>query len=132
LILFLHYDGKKSVLGKEKEHGGNHIAICRIGRLGDCLCLGYVIKHSISFIPNKFIPLILAITGIILNIWINDWTITPEIILGGMASGLASTGAFELVRNIAGESSESPQEVTQEIPEKKEQQKSGNLHTEKE
>ncbi|HBI73210.1 MAG TPA: holin [Lachnospiraceae bacterium] len=99
--------------------------------LGICLCLGYVIKHSISFIPNKFIPLILAITGIILNIWINDWTITPEIILGGMASGLASTGAFELVRNIVGESSESQQEVTQEIPEKKEQQKSGNLHDEK-
>jgi len=66
-----------------------------------CLCLGYVIKHSISFIPNKYIPLIMAIVGIILNVWINGWKFTPEILLGGLASGLASTGAFEMVRNIA-------------------------------
>jgi len=65
-----------------------------------CLCLGYVIKHSISFIPNKYIPLIMAVVGTILNVWINGWTMTPEILLGGLASGLASTGAFELVRNI--------------------------------
>ncbi|MBE5968267.1 MAG: holin [Lachnospiraceae bacterium] len=83
--------------------------------LGICLCIGYVIKHSISFIPNKFIPLILAIIGIILNVWINGWTITPEIILGGMASGLASTGAFELVRNITGEPKPSSEEVTEEM-----------------
>lgn len=68
--------------------------------LAICLCLGYVIKHSISFIPNKYIPLLMAISGIILNVWINGWTFTPEILLGGLASGLASTGAFELVRNI--------------------------------
>lgn len=68
--------------------------------LSICLCLGYIIKHSISFIPNKYIPLIMAIVGIILNVWINGWKITPEILLGGLASGLASTGAFEMVRNI--------------------------------
>jgi hypothetical protein len=65
-----------------------------------CLALGYVIKKSLTFIPNKFIPLIMAIIGVVLNIWIN-WAFTPEILLGGLASGLASTGAFELVRNIA-------------------------------
>lgn len=65
-----------------------------------CLCLGYIIKHSISFIPNKYIPLIMAVVGTILNVWINGWTFTPEILVGGLASGLASTGAFELVRNI--------------------------------
>lgn len=42
----------------------------------------------------------MAIVGIILNVWINGWKITPEILLGGLASGLASTGAFEMVRNI--------------------------------
>jgi TctA family transporter len=68
--------------------------------LAICLCLGYIIKHSISFIPNKFIPLIVAVVGIILNVWINGWTFTPEILLGGLASGLASTGTFEMVRNI--------------------------------
>jgi hypothetical protein len=69
--------------------------------LAICLCLGYVIKHSVSFIPNKYIPLIMAVSGILLNVWISGWTFTPEILLGGLASGLASTGAFEMVRNIA-------------------------------
>lgn len=68
--------------------------------LAICLCLGYIIKHSISFLPNKYIPLIMAIAGTILNVWISGWKFTPEILLGGMASGLASTGTYELVRNI--------------------------------
>lgn len=67
--------------------------------LAICLCLGYIIKHSISFIPN-YIPLIMAITGVILNIWISGWKFSPEILLGGLASGLASTGSYELIRNI--------------------------------
>jgi len=65
-----------------------------------CLCLGYVIKHSLNAIPNKYIPLIMAVLGVILNVWMNAWSFTPEILLGGLASGLASTGAFELIRNI--------------------------------
>lgn len=64
-----------------------------------CLAIGYLIKHSLNFIPNKYIPLILAIIGIGVNIWVNR-TFTPEILLGGLASGLAATGAFEAVRNI--------------------------------
>ena len=64
-----------------------------------CLALGYVIKHSLSFIPNKYIPLIMAVLGVILNVWLNAWVFTPDILLGGLASGLASTGAFELGRN---------------------------------
>jgi len=68
-----------------------------------CLGVGYVIKHSLSFIPNKYIPLIMAVLGIVLNVWINAGALTPEILLGGLASGLASTGVFELRRNIKGE-----------------------------
>jgi uncharacterized membrane protein len=68
--------------------------------LAICLCLGYIIKHSIPFIPNKYIPLIMAVAGTILNVWISGWTFTPEILLGGMASGLASTGTHELIKNI--------------------------------
>ena len=49
---------------------------------------------------SKYIPLIMAVLGVILNVWMNAWSFTPEILLGGLASGLASTGAFELVRNI--------------------------------
>jgi flagellar biosynthesis protein FliQ len=70
--------------------------------VGICLAFGYIIKHSLSFIPNKYIPLIMGITGVILNVWLNNWSFSPVILLGGMASGLASTGAFEMIRNITG------------------------------
>lgn len=67
--------------------------------LAICLAVGYIIKNSLSFIPNKYIPLIMAVIGVGLNIWINS-TFTPEILLGGLSSGLASTGAFEAVKNL--------------------------------
>lgn len=64
--------------------------------IGICLCVGYVMKH---FIPtdkvNKFIPLTMAVLGVILNVWLNGWAFTPEILLGGLASGLASTGMHQ-------------------------------------
>ena len=69
-----------------------------------CLAVGYVIKHSLNFLPNRYIPLAMAILGTVLNVWVNAWAFTPEILLGGLASGLAATGAFELVRNIGGTS----------------------------
>ena len=64
-----------------------------------CLAIGYIIKH---FLPmdNKWIPLIMGVLGVGLNTWVSGWMFTPEILLGGLASGLASTGAFELVRNM--------------------------------
>lgn len=79
--------------------------------LAICLCLGYIIKHSISFIPNKYIPLLMAVIGTILNVWINGWIFSPEILLGGMASGLASTGAYEMVKHIT------PKEEENKLPE---------------
>lgn len=65
-----------------------------------CLAIGYIIKHSLSFISNKYIPLIMGILGVLLNVWLNNWSFTPDILLGGLASGLASTGAFEVAKNI--------------------------------
>ena len=65
-----------------------------------CLAVGYIIKHSLNFIPNKYIPLILGALGVVINIWISKGTFTPEILLGGLASGLASTGAFEITKNM--------------------------------
>lgn len=67
-----------------------------------CLAVGYVIKHSLDVVPNKYIPLVMAVLGTMLNVWVNAWAFTPEILLGGLASGLAATGAFELVRNMGG------------------------------
>ncbi len=71
-----------------------------------CLCVGYIIKHSITFIPNKYIPLIMAVLGVLLNIWISGWKFSPEILLGGMVSGLASTGTYEMVKNITNKKKE--------------------------
>ncbi|NLK74523.1 MAG: holin [Clostridiales bacterium] len=68
--------------------------------VGICLSVGYIIKHSLDFIPNRFIPLILGSLGVILNVWLEGWKFNPEILLGGLASGLASTGTFEMVRNM--------------------------------
>ena len=61
-----------------------------------CLLVGYVIKHLVdSAKVNRFIPLIMAVLGVFINMWMNGFTITPEILLGGMASGLASTGMHQ-------------------------------------
>ncbi len=67
--------------------------------LGICLCIGYVIKHSIDFIPNKYIPLIMLVLGTVINLIINLNHITAEVILAGMVSGLASTGLHEAFKN---------------------------------
>lgn len=68
--------------------------------LGICLCIGYVIKHSINAIPNKFIPLVMAVLGVLLNIWVHSGVFNPEILLGGLVSGLASTGVHQLVKHL--------------------------------
>jgi uncharacterized membrane protein len=73
-----------------------------------CLCVGYVLKNIVTTNKvNKFIPLIMAVLGVVLNVWLNGFTFTPEILLGGLASGLASTGmhqAFkQFIENKGGE-----------------------------
>lgn len=68
--------------------------------LGICLCVGYVIKNSLDFLPNKYIPLIMLILGTVLNVIFNIPNITGEVILVGMISGLASTGLYEMFKNL--------------------------------
>lgn len=69
--------------------------------VGICLCIGYVIKKSLNFIPNKYIPLIMAVLGTILS-FINTG-ISLNSLLCGLFSGLASTGLYESFRNILGD-----------------------------
>lgn len=67
--------------------------------LGICLCTGYLLKNMIQTTKiNKYIPTIVAILGVVLSIWISGWTITPEVILSGMVSGLSSTGMHQLFK----------------------------------
>jgi hypothetical protein len=62
-----------------------------------CLCVGYIIKHCIPTDKiNKFIPLIMGLLGIVLNIWLSAWKVTPNILLEGLVSGLASTGLHQV------------------------------------
>lgn len=66
--------------------------------VGICLCVGYVIKHLIPTDKvNKFIPLAMAVLGVALNVWLN-FDFSPEILLGGLVSGLASTGMHQLFK----------------------------------
>lgn len=62
--------------------------------VGLCLVVGYLIKHVTSA-DNRCIPIIVAVLGVALSTWINWPNVTPETILGGAVSGLASTGLHQ-------------------------------------
>lgn len=66
--------------------------------VGICLCVGYAIKASLDFIPNKYIPLIMLILGTVLGFVSSGLSL--ESCLSGMVSGLASTGLYEAFRNL--------------------------------
>lgn len=66
---------------------------------GICLCVGYVLKSAAKEFPNRYIPLAMAVLGVILNLWVCK-SITPEVLLQGMVSGLASTGIHQAVTNL--------------------------------
>lgn len=74
-------------------------SFCIPAIVGICLCVGYVVKSSLTFIPNKYIPLIMAVLGLVLNIFINSG-FTADIILGGLFSGLASTGVHQIFKEM--------------------------------
>jgi hypothetical protein len=68
-----------------------------------CFCVGYILKHTKkNNVDNKYIPLIVGVFGVMINVWQNNWVLTPEILLGGLVSGLASTGIWEAIRNTTG------------------------------
>ena len=62
--------------------------------IGFCMCIGYVIKTSLDFIPNKYIPLIMLMVGVVINVSLNE-KITAEIVIAGALSGLASIGTHQ-------------------------------------
>lgn len=67
--------------------------------VGVCLCVGYIIKNIVpNESINKYIPLIMGVLGVALNVWIND-AITPDVLLGGLVSGLSSTGLHQAFKS---------------------------------
>lgn len=63
--------------------------------IGICLGVGYIVKHWIKDVDNKIIPTLCAAIGVLVAVWISWGNITPEVILSGLASGLASTGLHQ-------------------------------------
>lgn len=68
--------------------------------LGVCLCIGYLIKHAIpNDEVNKYIPIVMAVVGLAVEVWMVG-SFTPETVLTGMVSGLASSGLYDAFANI--------------------------------
>ena len=64
------------------------------------LCVGWLVKHVIpSDAVNRFIPLIAAAVGVGMNIWLN-MSFTPQVLVGGLVSGLLQQLRKSLLRTI--------------------------------
>ena len=72
--------------------------------VGLCLCVGYIVKHWVKDIDNKIIPTLCAVLGVVVAVWISWGNITPEVVLSGLASGLASTGLHQAITQYIGKS----------------------------
>lgn len=70
--------------------------------LGICLCVGFALKYAKIFekFGNQYIPLSMLVLGTIINVAVNIGSINAAVVLGGMISGLASTGLYEMMRNL--------------------------------
>lgn len=64
-----------------------------------CLVIGYLLKNSnvFKFVNNKDIPVILAVIGAILNLFVSGFSINSAIY--GAAMGLMSTGLHQSFKN---------------------------------
>lgn len=63
--------------------------------VGICLCIGYIAKHWVEDMDNKYIPTMCAVVGVILAIWMSGWDVEPMTLLQGLMSGLAATGLHQ-------------------------------------
>lgn len=70
-----------------------------------CLVVGYILKTSFDFVPNKYIPTILAVVGAVLNAIVSGVSVNS--IVYGALMGLASTGLHQaFIRFIEGKNEE--------------------------
>ena len=70
--------------------------------LGICICVGFALKYAKIFekLGNHYIPLSMLTLGCIINIITHIGNVNASVVLGGMVSGLASTGLYEMIRNL--------------------------------
>lgn len=68
------------------------------------LAVGYILKNLVpNEEVNKFIPLIAALVGLGICLWEAQWVATPETVVMGVVSGLASTGLYEAFKQFIGQ-----------------------------
>lgn len=58
-----------------------------------CLVVGYILKTSLTSFPNKYIPTVLALIGLTLNLAVSGLSIESAVY--GAVMGLASTGLHQ-------------------------------------
>lgn len=70
--------------------------------MGICLCLGYALKTAKLFekFGNQYIPLTMMLVGLFIAVITNWGNVNQIVVLGGLISGLASTGLYEMLRNL--------------------------------
>lgn len=70
--------------------------------MGICLCIGFALKYAKIFerFGNQYIPISMMVLGIVIAIVTHLGDINAAVVLGGMISGLASTGLYEMLRNL--------------------------------
>ena len=64
-----------------------------------CLVIGYIIKKSLDMIPNKYIPMILAVAGTFISC-VAGSGLTLDNVVYGAVTGLASTGLHQAFTRI--------------------------------
>ena len=70
--------------------------------IGICLIAGFIVKKWVKDVDNKYIPTMCALLGVAIAFWMNWGAITPEVVLTGLASGLASTGLHQAFKQMTG------------------------------
>ena len=64
-----------------------------------CYCVGVIIKKWVKDVSNRLIPTIVAVLGVIISLWVNE-SFTPQVVLSGLLSGLASCGVFDWIQRL--------------------------------
>lgn len=61
-----------------------------------CLVTGYIVKKWIKDVDNKYIPTIVTVLGLVLNLFISGFSIESAVF--GALMGLASTGLHQVFK----------------------------------
>ena len=65
--------------------------------VGICLCITYILKHTLTEYPSKYIPLIMSLVGIAVEI-LGQHDFAMDCVLTGMLSCLSSIGLYSLFK----------------------------------